>query len=105
MLCNHTLYPTNLWSIEPAAVLQSHGIKPEFCKTIPRLNFGILLTCVLARSTLDCIKILGQMSGYSLRVTGQLCCAFILPATVPIVRFYHAGLGWSKWDKSVVLFL
>jgi len=41
MLFNHTLYPTNLWSVEPAAALQSNGIKPEFCKALSTLNMNM----------------------------------------------------------------
>jgi len=41
MLCSHTLYPTNVWPVEPAAVLQANGIKPEFCKAISTLNMNM----------------------------------------------------------------
>jgi len=41
VLFNQTLYPTKLWTVEPAAVLQSNGIKPEFCKAISTLNMNM----------------------------------------------------------------
>jgi hypothetical protein len=41
VLLNEMLYPTYLWPIEPAAVLQSNGVKPEFRKAISTLNMNM----------------------------------------------------------------
>jgi hypothetical protein len=38
VLCNHTLYSTNLCPVKAAAALQSNGIKPEFRKAVSTLN-------------------------------------------------------------------
>jgi hypothetical protein len=41
VLCNHTLYPTNLCPVKPTTALQSNGVQPEFCKAISTLNMNM----------------------------------------------------------------